>query len=809
MSICINKQSDVQSATAHMKSDVSDPQPADGKMAGNKSYTRGLRDYLTMADVSSSHRKNLGTEVLDNCLSSLNTLLTACYIHGLDKPSQRGSKDYEQKIFRSSLKTLNRVLLFIERTGCLSGWIDYWKYKLPAFFAYHEKEPLPLKLEDISDDDDPGYIFGGIIGQWIRTLLHSGDKTFLHTILMAKKGMPRASPELVKEAEKKNFITMTTPLEQFESIILQHSKLCCSEIPFTVQLAKSELRRTVRELFSDKKFSIDMLSVPTFPSTSSNYNYVRGDGGTVGYLKEHTSLFTDLDFKLEFDVSIGTFFDRQTDYLGSLGISDQDGICPDESKDMFLTKIISDSFKGDYKTFYWRCFTAAILEVPIVVPVGLAEPLKIRVITKGPALTYFVLKPFQKFLWRSLKDHPAFALIGEQVDVSHIENRLGYKLGSFYMSGDMKNATDDLHTWVSETIMDEISLTLDLPQPLRELCFRALTGHTYLYDGIEKKQARGQLMGSIISFPILCIATATTVRIALEVNREKKLLRHHPMLVNGDDNVSKTTDPLCYFNWANILRVFGPTASVGKSYFNQRFAVINSRIFDFSEGVWRNRPYVNLGLLKGYSRSQTDGTLLKNLAMKYNELLNSCPLEIRDNCKKMFMYYNSNNLKTYKGPWFWPERAGGLGMINNDFTYFERLEISASVRQKYESWPIDKKWNVRSLGLDYIKENTIYHEHSYKQVFGVDRIVDLEQEQEAVHAILGLKAMFTKPMDELLKKNNENLKKREARIMRDNLKLISRARLSIKDGGRVRHKVLEQSDIYVEGVFLGSNLILK
>jgi hypothetical protein len=477
---------------------------------------------------------------------------------------------------------------------------------------------------------------------------------------------------------------------------------------------------------------------------------------------------------------------------------------------MFITRIVTDNFLGDYKKFYWRCFKAALLEVPIVVPVGLAEALKIRVITKGPALTYFVLKPFQKFLWKTLKKHPAFRLIGEPCDVSHIEQTLGCKIGSFFMSGDMKNATDDLHTWVSETIMDELDVVLSLPPALTELCYRALTGHLYLHNNVEKKQQRGQLMGSIISFPILCMATATTVRIALEVNRPRKDLRHHPMLVNGDDNVSKTTDPLCYHNWANILRVFGPTSSIGKSYFNQRFAVINSMIFDLEGGVWRNRPYVNLGLIKGYSRSQsTDEDLLKNLAQKYNDLITTCPSETKARCVKMFMYFNAKKLSEFKGPWYWPERAGGLGMFNDDFSFYERLEITTAALEQYESWPIDKKWNIRDLGLKYIKEQVIFHEHSFKRVLVGDNDINLETEGEAVNAILGFKAMVTMPMDQLMETEGTRLKKREARIMRNNLRLISKARAVVKEMcGRVRRKVLEQSDIYVGGCFIGSNLIL-
>ena len=54
--------------------------------------------------------------------------------------------------------------------------------------------------------------------------------------------------------------------------------------------------------------------------------------------------------------------------------------------------------------FRKQVFQEALEEIPYAVPLGLSEPSKVRVITKGPPATYAILKPLQKFMHNQMQN---------------------------------------------------------------------------------------------------------------------------------------------------------------------------------------------------------------------------------------------------------------------------------------------------------------------------------------------------------------------------------------------------------------------
>jgi len=57
--------------------------------------------------------------------------------------------------------------------------------------------------------------------------------------------------------------------------------------------------------------------------------------------------------------------------------------------------------------------------------IGLKEPLKIRVISCGPDLPYYVAKYLQKYLWGPLKSHKNFQLCGTPFTVQNLTEVIG------------------------------------------------------------------------------------------------------------------------------------------------------------------------------------------------------------------------------------------------------------------------------------------------------------------------------------------------------------------------------------------------
>jgi hypothetical protein len=342
--------------------------------------------------------------------------------------------------------------------------------------------------------------------------------------------------------------------------------------------------------------------------------------------------------------------------------------------------------EASYDELYRKALAGAMQEDPLVKPVGLAESLKIRVITKGPGYTGFVLKPLQNFLWSTLRRHPAFTLIGKPVDHWLVQERLGARLrpGEAYLSGDYSAATDNLAPWVSECIANEISRLSGLTPDENELFIRALTRHVFVdEDGVRTTQEWGQLMGSVVSFPVLCIANAAMCRWSMELaNKRFWTLADCSLLINGDDCLFRTTLPGLGF-WKRITTFGGLTPSIGKFFFSRRFAQVNSANFvrrdrpemrgfngKLREGWFDTVKYVNLGLMLGLKRSGevaekadiTGDSTRSSLGALSRELVNSAPAVLAHTLLMNFIKFNGKILKSTNIPWFVPEAFGGVGL---------------------------------------------------------------------------------------------------------------------------------------------------
>jgi len=187
-------------------------------------------------------------------------------------------------------------------------------------------------------------------------------------------------------------------------------------------------------------------------------------------------------------------------------------------------------------------------------------------------------------------------------------------------------------------------------------------------------------MGSIISFPILCIINAAVCKLAVDLTDGPKRnnLSAYPLLINGDDCAFVASEE-CKSAWEKIALMAGLEPSVGKTYFSKDFVNINSTNFLVATATqdsgldydmeFRQVPYVNLGLLYGLKRSGGKADLNDvdvDLGSRHVELLRlaaGCVSE--DDLTRKFVNHNWSSLKTFRDnriPWFVPKQYGGLGM---------------------------------------------------------------------------------------------------------------------------------------------------
>lgn len=358
----------------------------------------------------------------------------------------------------------------------------------------------------------------------------------------------------------------------------------------------------------------------------------------------------------------------------------------------------------------YRCSATALL-----------EPFKVRTITKGPVAAYYLAKHAQKVIHGSMRQHAAFRLIGQTLNDCDVErfaednvflqqdpDRESFK----FISADYSAATDNLDPDWSLHVLNQLCVKLDLQEELPVLA-KALCSHVVevrlpkTKEVIEVRQRRGQLMGSPISFPVLCLLNAAICHVAVE--RAARRLRNDPnvvlplnqVMVNGDDALL-VLDAAGYEDWKILTRSVGLEMSVGKNYSHRDCIVLNSQLYRYdrlgpkgrlspplkvfnsvsqSKRSFRQHlplathearriAYWNMGLVVGQDRVQrTDG-------QEVNPMGIPIPLSIGAQARKLIEYINCPHereslisrfivarRKELDGrPWDLPECLGGLGL---------------------------------------------------------------------------------------------------------------------------------------------------
>ena len=313
------------------------------------------------------------------------------------------------------------------------------------------------------------------------------------------------------------------------------------------------------------------------------------------------------------------------------------------------------------------------------------EPLKVRSITKGEAMRNAAFSDVQKDLWLALQKYKCFRLTkGDNVEKSINELRplLSKTISAHFLSGDYKAATDSILAEVMEAGIFGIKHPM-----LRNFLMDNLSNGVISYEGICKRmkiecpppciQKRGQLMGSIFSFPILCVINlATYIATALRSNsvfteEEKRkgleyMIANAPVLVNGDDILFESPSRRFTEIWEWNATGAGFKLSVGKTYYSSKFAVVNSTYYQTS--TKKVVPYVNMGIVKGKKKGDDDSRIG---ASSFREKMASLPGYFRD----LWKNFSFSEMKS------------GLWQRMIDYCWNLREDVKLS------------KWSKETLGL--------------------------------------------------------------------------------------------------------------
>lgn len=192
---------------------------------------------------------------------------------------------------------------------------------------------------------------------------------------------------------------------------------------------------------------------------------------------------------------------------------------------------------------------------------------KKRLVTVSPARMQ-VLKPLHDLLYGRLSK-TGWLLRGE----ASPGRFAGFerKEGEVFVSGDYESATDNLNLDVARHILGCVMRRCSyVPVSVREFAVESLARVLVTPDGAEHTQRRGQLMGSLLSFPLLCLQNYLAFRYFVP--------RNVPVKINGDDIVFRATHSE-FRTWADGVSSVGLKLSQGKTAVSSSWFSLNSTFF--------------------------------------------------------------------------------------------------------------------------------------------------------------------------------------------------------------------------------------
>jgi len=178
--------------------------------------------------------------------------------------------------------------------------------------------------------------------------------------------------------------------------------------------------------------------------------------------------------------------------------------------------------------------------------------------------------------------------------------RAGFSEGAgLLVSGDYKSATDNLPLEVAEVALRVIlDHAVAVPQSVKDYAKRILRPRLWSLDigedGFEFVPSVGQMMGSLLSFPLLCLQNYLAFRWSRHV---AGLSTRLPLLVNGDDILFQSDASFASL-WAETVSSVGLTVETTKTSVSESFGSLNSTLFRWSSGFLEVSPTLRFGMLR-------------------------------------------------------------------------------------------------------------------------------------------------------------------------------------------------------------------
>jgi len=253
------------------------------------------------------------------------------------------------------------------------------------------------------------------------------------------------------------------------------------------------------------------------------------------------------------------------------------------------SEFLDGALNGHYPGGIERC-----AELIVVQSAGKPRPL-----TKFSGET-LLLKPLHTSIYDRLR-RCRWLSVGDVTDASLARAGFSKKEGETLTSGDYKSATDQLSIEVAERILGTLlSNAICVPVALREEALKILRPtlfHEKLCpDGIEPRV--GQMMGSFLSFPLLCLQNRFAFLWAMRADGLSPAAAEKvPCLINGDDilfqSVKRTSDV-----WMSTVGRLGLEVERTKTSVSDEYGSLNSTLIRWAGEHLRVIPTLRFGRLR-------------------------------------------------------------------------------------------------------------------------------------------------------------------------------------------------------------------
>jgi hypothetical protein len=450
--------------------------------------------------------------------------------------------------------------------------VKYWKdYPLASFLH----NPLPAIPASWSAHGLPqgAPLFGGRLREFWRRLCHPTDSASAPQLYRACFSIAQSKRAFAPVPD--SFVT---------GAYQKHAKGLSTPAPALSSETATDLGKFLKVFFRNfhPKDLLGRLTV-TEASTSASNTSSRVEGGAREEIRETLSSL------------LGSPMDGLVRMIPTdQGVTEERGLLPPSRGEW--TRIVSAPLDFQYSTLPPKTLKQVPTEwrsYPFSKVVALQEPLKIRIITKMQTLSSFLSSPLQRALWKYLGDFPCFDLTSRTFSTENAydlqareEASLGRRPDADFVSGDYSAATDGLNINATKMVLDEVLSKLQGEDLLLIPHFEAVLLEQVLVYPKEAQQPpvlqrNGQLMGSILSFPILCILNLFTYVQSLPEDLRQRILagrislRTLAVLINGDDILFRA-DPAQYLRWLSSSSSVGFTLSLGKNFVHPRFFTVNS-----------------------------------------------------------------------------------------------------------------------------------------------------------------------------------------------------------------------------------------